>query len=347
VPPRIEPWRDKKEMVRAPTLYDAAHARGLTTAQVDWVAILNAPTINWEFPERPDPQGLVARELVQAGVMSEDDLAGFASRNIVYRDHIWTSAAEHILRKHRPNLLLFHLLNLDSTQHRYGPRTPAAMTTMALNDTQVARIVQTLEDTGLMRRTTLFIVSDHGFKLVKRQIRPNAAFARAGLLITQERKVAKADAYSVSEGGTALVYVTVPDPDGAILKRVRQALDGLEGIDRVIEPAEYASLGLPAPEDNDQMGALFLTAKEGYAFTADPNEPAAVDAPPGSFGAHGYISTDPDLRALFIASGRGIKPGVTLDVVNTVDIAATAARLLGIELKDVDGRVLTEILSDR
>jgi predicted AlkP superfamily pyrophosphatase or phosphodiesterase len=346
VAPRIEPWRDKKEMVRAPTLYDAAHARGLTTAQVDWVAILNAPTITWEFPERPDPQGAIARELVQAGVISQDDLAAFASRNIVYRDHIWTSAAAHILRQHRPNLLLFHLLNLDSTQHRYGPRTHAAMTTMAFMDSQVARIVQTLEDTGLMPRTTLLVVSDHGFKLVKRQIRPNAAFNRAGLLTTQEGKVAKAEAYLVSEGGTALVYVTAPDPDGGILKRVRRALEDLEGIDRVIEPAEYAALGLPAPEANEQMGALFLTAKEGYAFTADPNEPAVVDAPPGSLGAHGYISSDPDLRALFIASGRGIKPGVTLDAVDTVDIAATAARLLGIELTNVDGRVLSEILID-
>jgi hypothetical protein len=30
---------------------------------------------------------------------------------------------------------------------------------------------------------------------------------------------------------------------------------------------------------------------------------------------------------------------------NTIDIAPTAARLLGVEMKDVDGRVLDEILS--
>ena len=281
---------------------------------------------------------------MKSGAISEEDLSAFASRNIVFRDHIWTSAATHILRQHRPNLLLFHLLNLDSTQHRYGPRTPAAMTTMAYLDGQVARVVDALEETGLMARTTLFVVSDHGFKLVKRQIRPNAALAKAGLLTVADGKVAKTDAYSVPEGGTAIVYVTAPDPDGAIGKRVKAAIEGLEGIDRIIEPAEYARLGLPLPADNDQMGALFLTAKEGYSFTADPNEPAVVDAPAGSLGAHGYIATDPDLRALFIASGRGIKPGVTLDTVNTIDIAPTAAALLGVELKGVEGRVLTEIL---
>ncbi len=344
VPPRIEPWRDKAEMVRARTLYDAVHEAGRSTAQVDWVAIQNAPTITWAFPERPDPTGEIARELAKAGSISEEDLAAFSSRNIVFRDHIWTSAAAYIFRHKTPNLLMFHLLNLDSTQHRYGPRTPAAMTTMALLDSQVARIVDAIDRSTVKDRTTIFIVSDHGFKLVKRQIRPNAAFAKAGLITTSDGKVVETEAYSVPEGGSALVYLTAPDPDGAILKRVRGAIDGMEGIDRIVEPAEYARLGLPLPADNNQMGVLFLTAKDGYAFTADPNEPAVVDAPPGSLGAHGYIATDPDLRALFIASGRGIKPGVTLDAVNTIDIAPTAAVLLGVELKGAEGRVLTEIL---
>ena len=345
VPPRIEPWRDKSELVHARTLYDAAHERRLSTAQVDWVAIQNAPTITWEFPERPAPTGQIAREMVKAGTLSQADLESFATRNIIWRDHIWTAAAAHIIRQHRPNLLLFHLLNLDSTQHRYGPRTPAAMTTMALLDRQVDTIVRTLEQTGLAPRTTLFIVSDHGFKLVKRQIRPNAALRNAGLLKVDQTKVTQADAYSVPEGGTALVYVTVPDPAGAILKRTREALSGLEGIETVVEPGDYARYGLPRPSDNNQMGALFLIGKDGYAFTADAADPAVVDAPAGSLGSHGYVATDPDLRALFIASGRGIGRGRTLDSVSTLDIAPTAARLLNVELKEVEGRVLTEILS--
>jgi predicted AlkP superfamily pyrophosphatase or phosphodiesterase len=345
--PRIEPWRDKKEMVRVPTLYDAAYEKGMTTAQVDWVAILNAPTITWRFEERPDPKGEIARELVKAGTISEEDLASFATKNILYRDHIWTEAALHILRQHRPNLLLFHLLNLDSTQHRYAPRTPAAMTAMTLLDGQVAKVVETLEQTGLMPRTTLFVVSDHGFKTVKRQIRPNAALTKAALITAQNGKIAKTEAYVVPEGGTAMVYVTVPDQSGAILGRVKETLDGIEGIDRVIEPTQYAEFGLPMPSANEQMGALFLTAKDGYAFSADTNEPFVVDATPTSLGTHGYVSTEPDIRALFIAFGRGIKPGVVLDSVKTLDLAPTAARLLGVELKDVEGRVLQELLTGK
>src|SRR6185436_9809413 len=245
VPPRVEPWRDKSELVHARTLYDAAHERRLTTAQVDWVAIQNAPTITWEFPERPDPKGAIAQEAVKAGILSQSDLETFSTKNILWRDHIWTQAAAHILRQHQPNLLLFHLLNLDSTQHRYGPRTPAAMDAMAHLDSQVATIVDTLEKTGLMARTTLLVVSDHGFKLVKRQIRPNAAFAKAGLLTVEANKLTAAKVYSVPEGGSALVYVTVPDPSGALLKQARAALGGMEGIASIVEPGEFDKYGLP------------------------------------------------------------------------------------------------------
>ena len=54
-----------------------------------------------------------------------------------------------------------------------------------------------------------------------------------------------------------------------------------------------------------------------------------IDATEGSLGAHGYPSTDPDLSALFIASGAGITPGVKLDVIDNVDVAPTMAELLG------------------
>jgi len=127
---------------------------------------------------------------------------------------------------------------------------------------------------------------------------------------------------------------------------VKQALAGIEGIDKIIEPAEYASYGLPTPAESDQVGALFLTAKEGYAFSAAAGGPIIADAVEGSLDTHGYLSTDADLQALFIASGRGIEPGVTLDSVNTIDLGPTMAHLLGIELQGADGRTLREILTE-
>ena len=351
VPPRVEPWRDKKDMVHVPTLYDAVHARGMTTAQVDWVAILNAASIDWEFPERPErpeTKPTIVREMVAAGQIAQKDVEAFAAQNIMWRDEVWTDAAIHILRSHRPNLLLFHLLTLDSIQHRYGPRTPAAIVTMARIDSLIARVVSTLEETGQMASTTLFIVSDHGFKAVQKQILPNVALREAGLVTVEGGKVTATRAYVVSEGGTALLYVTAPDPDAAVLRRAREAVSRLEGVDKVIEPPEYASYGLPQPSVDPQMGAMFLTARNGYAFASGAaGDKTTSDAQEGSLGTHGYVSSDPEIQALFIASGRGIKPGVTLRSVDNVDVAPTAARLLGVALNGVDGRALTEVLQSR
>jgi predicted AlkP superfamily pyrophosphatase or phosphodiesterase len=346
LPPRVEPWRDKADLVRGRTLYDAAHERGLTTAQVDWVAIQNAPTITWAFAERPDPKGEIARELVASGVLTQAEVETFHTRNIVWRDHVWTEAAAHIIRSRRPNLLLYHLLNLDSVHHRYGPRTHAALATMSLLDAHVARILEAVERAGLTARTAIVVVSDHGFKQVKRQIRLNAAFARAGLLKVQDGKVVQADAYAVPEGGSALIYLTVPDAAGTLLARARQAIAGVEGVDSIVDASDYKRYGLPLPSASDQVGALFIIPKDGYAFTAAASDPVVVDAAEGSLGAHGYVASDPDLGALFIAAGAGIRPGVRLDAIENVDVAPTIARLLGLALPGVDGRVLEEMLSD-
>ena len=91
--------------------------------------------------------------------------------------------------------MMFHLLTLDSMQHRYGPDTLAAQSTMAHLDAQVARIVRAVEQAGIAPRTTFFIVSDHGFKRVKRQIIPNVALVRAGLVQVTDGKATRAEAW--------------------------------------------------------------------------------------------------------------------------------------------------------
>jgi predicted AlkP superfamily pyrophosphatase or phosphodiesterase len=219
------------------------------------------------------------------------------------------------------------------------------MITMARLDSQLGRVLKAVDDAGMTASTTLFVVSDHGFKAVQKQVLPNVALRDAGLITLEGGKVTSAKAYVISEGGSAFVYVTAPDPDGAVLRRARQAVSSLEGIERIIEPAEYATLGLPQPSADPQVGALLLAAKGGYAFAAGATgDKTVADASEGSLGTHGYISSDPEIQALFIASGRGIKNGVKLQSVQNVDVAPTAAKLLGVELKNVDGKVLTEIL---
>jgi predicted AlkP superfamily pyrophosphatase or phosphodiesterase len=285
--------------------------------------------------------------MVKAAAISQKDVDSFGNQNIVWRDEVWTDAAIHIVRTHRPNLMLFHLLALDSIQHRYGPKTPAAMVAMARLDSQIGRLLKAIDEAGITANTTVFVVSDHGFKSVHKQVLPNVALRNAGLITVDGEKITSTKAYVVSEGGSAFVYVTAPDSGGDLSRRAREAISTLEGFDTIIDPAQYGSFGLPQPSADPQVGALLLLAKNGYAFAAGATgEKTVIDATEGSLGTHGYAASDPDIQALFIASGRGIKPGVKLETVDNVDLAPTAAHLLGVELKNVDGRVLTGILQN-
>ena len=343
-PPKVEPWRDKKEMVRVPTVYDLAYKAGLTTAQVDWVAIQNPGTITWEFPERPTVGGAIEKEMIAAGLLTETEVKDFNKNNSVWRDQVWTNAAIHIITKHRPNLMLFHLLNLDSVHHRYGPGTMAGLTAQAYIDTRVAELFDALMAANLLERTTILIVSDHGFKTARRTIKANAALRQLGLLQAEGSKIS-GDAYVVPEGGTAMAYVLNPENRQRLIPQMKDAFLKLEGVERVLEPAEFHSFGLPVPAENNQMADLVLVAKDGYSFNGSAAGEPVVNITEGiNPGNHGYLSTDPEMNAIFIAWGYGIQGGQRLGLINNVDVAPTIAALLGLRLEGISGQRLDAIL---
>ncbi len=80
---KVDSLKSKADLVQSPTVYDLAHAASLTTAEVDWVAILDAPTITWSFAERPAISDAIPKEMIAAGLVSEQDIADFGKRNII------------------------------------------------------------------------------------------------------------------------------------------------------------------------------------------------------------------------------------------------------------------------
>jgi predicted AlkP superfamily pyrophosphatase or phosphodiesterase len=338
--PLIEPWRDKELMVHAPTIYDIAYRAGLTTAQVDWVAIYRAKTITWQFPELPDPDGPIEREMIASGTVTAEQLRTFEDSSQAWQDQIWTDAAEEILERHRPNLLLFHLLTLDDTNHEYGPMSGASFTAMASLDSRVKQILDGLERTGLSRNATLIIVSDHGFRTVKHRIHPNVLLRKKGLL-SEGPGQSKGDAWVLSEGGTAAVYVTDPSRRAELVPELRGLLAGAEGIDHVYGVEDLPSLGLPVPAMSDQAPDLVLAAAPDYMFSNESDGDFVTEVLSG--GTHGYLNTDPKMQAVFIAWGAGIPKGVRLSSISNLDVAPTIAALLGLEMKDVKGHAIPEI----
>lgn len=343
-PIRVEPWIDQNVLVQAPTVYQAAHNAGLTTAEVDWVAIYRSPAVNWSFAEQPHTDGTVEREMVQQGLITEEDVLSFGRAPITWRDDLWTRAAAFILERHRPNLLLMHLLTTDSVQHQYGARSLAAQTALILADRQLQRILDAVERAGIQKQTTLLVVSDHGFKTYRYAIRPNALLREKGLLRGEDSQI-DCDAWVVAEGGTAMVYVTREARREATLQVLKAAFPSVRGIAKVILPEEYEQYGYPKVVPQGRMADMVLVAAPSYAFTANTSGEVVSDVPAGATrGNHGYLNSDPDMNEILVAWGAGIRPGSHTGLVPNIDVASTIAYLLHVDLPTSQGHVLRDLL---
>lgn len=348
VPPKIEQWAERDRMVFAPTIYDRAFSAGLTTAEVDWVAITKAPTIHWSFPELPDAAGAVEKEMQASKKLWDPALAAMdaaRSRNIAWRDLQWTQAAVHIVQEHRPNLLLFHLLSTDASNHSYGPGSTGSYVAYGYIDQLVGRFLEGVREAGLLEKTTILVATDHGFKKVAKVVFPNVALRKAGFLEAVGPRVTKADAWVQAQGGMAFAYVTDPARKAELLPRLREVLSKMEGVERVLDGSEGPGLGMPLPEENAGMGDLILFAKKGYAFQLPVTGESEVADSTGYLGTHGYPASDPELDGVLIASGYGIRKGVILGRVSNLDVTPTLSRLLGVESPGTEGRVLEEFLA--
>lgn len=348
-PPIIEQWVDKTELVNVPTLYDLAFDQGLTTAEVDWVAITGSKKITWSFPELPKPEGKFESELIQAGLLTAEECTWFGGpggkpKNVTWRDQKWTAVTQHLIEKHQPNLLLYHTLNTDAVHHTAGPASWGSFSALAYADRLIGDLVESVEKAGLKDRTTFIITTDHGFKKVQNFILPNVVLKNAQHATALGNKIIKCEAAAIVQGGMAFVYITDPTRKEALIPQLKALFEQTEGVAQVVEGKDAHSLGMPTPSENNGTGDLILFAKGGYAF----NNNAAGDLPvlpSGNYGGtHGYLSSDPDLDGIFIASGASIKKGLTIPKMRNLDVAPTIAKLLNLKLPQQEGQALESIL---
>jgi predicted AlkP superfamily pyrophosphatase or phosphodiesterase len=340
--PKVEPWTDKNKLVHARTLYEAAAEKGLTTGQVDWVAIYGATGVRWEFGEKPDVKEEIPQELISRGLLTPDQVEHFGEASTpAWRDEVWTDAAVDILERNTPNLLLFHLLETDSIQHQYGPLTPAAYASYAYADHCIDRIVQAARAAGVLDRTSFFILSDHGFATYTQTISPNVALLSQGLIHKQGSQYV-GRVWVKAEGGAASLYIRDPKDRAELLAKLKTYFSTVNGVSHVYTNAEARALGIPDEADTDQAPQLYLTASPGYAFSDEVTGDLIRSNPPR--GQHGYLNTMPDMQALFVASGAAIKPGTALGPISNLQVAPTIAKILGVTLPEAKQAPLDQIL---
>lgn len=350
LPVKVNPRKDKSDLVHAVTIYDVLQQQGYTSAAINWPCTRNATTLIANFPDVPETFDHTTPELIaglkQAGLLTDQIIKDFGKLSGPARDRIWTDAVCYTIRTQKPNLVLFHPLNVDGTHHKYGPQTPAGYTAVALADTLVREVVQAIQDAGIRERTTIFIVSDHGFITIPKTLQPNVVLRQAGLLTVDGTTITAARAQVVPEGGIGMLYLTVPDKLEEERKQIIALFQNREGIAAILTPEEFAKYGLPQPREYPQMADLILVAKDGYGINATATGDDYVVKSDATLGTHGFLSTYPKMNATFIASGAAVRQGETIEQVENIDLSPTIAELLGVEFP-ADGKIVKQALVDK
>src|SRR5688572_2458010 len=125
MPVRVDGKRDKTDLVPVPTVFDLAHEAGLRTAGINWPCTRNSGTLDDDFPDVPEQvthtTPRLRDELTAAGLLKDDRT--FQTQSAASREQIWTAAALHVVRKRKPNFMLWHMLITDTIQHRYAAQS--------------------------------------------------------------------------------------------------------------------------------------------------------------------------------------------------------------------------------
>jgi predicted AlkP superfamily pyrophosphatase or phosphodiesterase len=349
-----DPLFDKDEIVKVPTIYDVAKQAGLKTAGIIWPASRNAKTLDWTVPD------VFSNELFQkyatpallpewkaAGIPYDKQEEFCKTGKGKERDIMYVQMLNHVIRTHRPNLGLLHLVELDHVEHAKGPQCKEAYDIVKFEDDRVKEVWDELQK-SYPGKATLIVTADHGFFPYQQQVQPNVVLREQGVLTAEGSKITGGTARALGQGGASFIYILDKANREAIREKLVQAFKQVEGIALVLTPKEYGTYGLANPDENPQMADLVLSCKSGYSFSDSLAGNVAVTPKTDDVkGTHGYDPKEPGMHAEFIVCGAGVKPGVELGVIENTSVAPTIAALLGIEMKNVDGPVLKEILTGK
>ena len=251
-----------------------------------------------------------------------------------------------------PKYSVLWMSDPDFSQHATAPGAPTALEALHSADGNLGIVLTALESRGVLDKTDIFVVSDHGFSTVSAgsdivKLLTDAGL-RAGRLFTAPP--AKGDIFVATTGATALLYVTGHDADTtAKLVRVLQGAPS-SGVVFTREKAEgtfpLSAAGVDSPDAPDVVVAPRWSAEKnafGIAGMLIHDGSKKTGA-----GMHGSLSPF-DQRNTLIGAGPDLRVGWRDELPSgNIDVAPTVLWLMGIRpLGPLDGRVLFEAMRDR
>jgi predicted AlkP superfamily pyrophosphatase or phosphodiesterase len=332
-------WYWYAEDGRVPTLWAAASAAGLKTANVYWPISVGAP-ITYNLPQiwrtGTEDDRKLQRALNTPGLEKElskglEPYPGTMDETVT-ADEVRARYAQHLLEIKRPDFITVYLTGLDTEQHHSGPFSASAGAVLERLDAVVGRLRASAERAA-PGRATICVVSDHGFAPVEHDVNLYVAFRDAGLItMDASDKITSWKAAPWPAGGTAAVMLADPE-DGAVRVAVRALLDKLtadpaNGIDRILTHDQILEIG-GFPD-----AAFLVSFKIGYEIGLKYSGPLV--SAPTNLGMHGYLPEKPQLRSSFFIVGPHIAAGRSLGEIDMRRIAPTLAKIIGVELPDAE-----------
>ena len=332
-------WNWYGEQIKVPTLWDAAKAKGMTTAAVLWPVSVGRTAIDYNMPEywrvkRPSDDYLLNAVSTPRGFLESLDLGpvfgGSPHEGGPTFDAKLTRIAIAMIERAQPQLLTVHLVGLDSAQHAHGPLPTNAQSREMLEqiDALIGQLIAA--ERKAYPDAVIAIASDHGFLPVNATVNLNAAFARAGLIeLDTDGKLKSWKAYSWNSGGSSSIVLkdsndrgTLEAVDGIL---TRLAADPKNGIAAVLRGAAALEEGaLPQASFLVDCNAGFAM---GDALTGEIIQPRAKVS-----GTHGYRNTHPEMSSSFFVMGPGVAAGRNLGVIDIRQVAPTLAKELDVAL---------------
>ncbi len=350
-------WYWLRHYIKGQTIFDLAVAQGMRVAALLW-PVTGKARIQYNMPEiianRPWHNQILV-SLLNGSPIYQFVLnkkfghlrQGFKQP---YLDNFTHQSLLYTMREKQPNLTLVHYTDLDTMRHYHGFNSAEARGALQRHDQRLGEIIRTLKEANIYEDSTLIVLGDHSSLDEDKIINLNVLFRQNGYIKVDARgRIVAYKAIVKSCDGSAYVYTT-PGTDASIVSKIRSLLENfnhehncLEGI---YSKTEVLKLGA------DPECALMLEANRGYYFTDNIEGDILTIIRPEQVGvvphytkaAHGYSPFKKDYTTVFMAAGKGIKERVVLDEMRLIDEGPTIAKLLGVSLKDVDGRVIEEIL---
>jgi predicted AlkP superfamily pyrophosphatase or phosphodiesterase len=280
---RVFNWNRSNRLIERPQIFDAVHARApeAKTASLFWrhgahsaadLNVIERPTYwasgrkSFDFYTEPNDWHGRAHEALGPFPFPFfwGPLAGWKSTDWILR------LTELVLREARPTLTLSYAPFLDYDGQRYGPDDPRALAALQQLDAGLAPLLAAAEALGV----DVAVVSDYGFVSVSRPVYPNRHLREAGFIVVHDAangevlETGRCRAFAHCDNQVAQVYVADP----ADREPVAALLAAVDGIDRVLGPAEIEAEGLAHARTGDLICVAERDAWFAYPYWLDASK---------------------------------------------------------------------------